>query len=199
VGLVYDIPMKLGAVLLLSTLCRAQTHDLLIRGGCVVDGTGNPSLFADVAVKDGKIAAMGRLAGAAATKTIDAAGLTVTPGFIDIVSLSNPHYKQFEGKRMNEVIRALNKPPIDALFVVAGEQQWLGANCMFPSFRGRHALRHATAVGFHRLRRNRGYRDRAAGRAGNPHPLYCGTFPRVLGRYARDEKVGCCGRDWSPT
>jgi len=38
-----------------------------------------------------------------------------------LVSLSNSQYKRFEGKRMNEVIRALNKPPIDALFELLEE------------------------------------------------------------------------------
>ena len=57
-------------------------YDLLIQNGVVIDGTGSPGYHADVAVKDGKIAKIGRgLKGAA--KTIDASGLVVTPGFID--------------------------------------------------------------------------------------------------------------------
>ncbi|MDX2029245.1 MAG: D-aminoacylase [Blastocatellia bacterium] len=58
--------------------------DLLIRDGRIVDGTGNPSFLGDVGVRDGRIAAMGRLAGRTATRTIDAKGLVVAPGFIDI-------------------------------------------------------------------------------------------------------------------
>jgi N-acyl-D-amino-acid deacylase len=57
-------------------------YDLLIRGGLVVDGSGLPPYLADVGVCDGKIAAIGTLRGSAA-RTIDAAGLAVTPGFID--------------------------------------------------------------------------------------------------------------------
>ena len=57
--------------------------DLLITGGSVVDGTGAGARTADVAIADGTIAAIGRV-DASATKTIDADGLLVTPGFIDI-------------------------------------------------------------------------------------------------------------------
>jgi N-acyl-D-aspartate/D-glutamate deacylase len=57
--------------------------DLLVRGATVVDGTGGPGFTADVAVCDGRVAAVGRLVGGA-TRVIDAHGLTVTPGFIDI-------------------------------------------------------------------------------------------------------------------
>jgi N-acyl-D-aspartate/D-glutamate deacylase len=59
-------------------------HDLVIRGGTVVDGTGEPSRTADVAVDDGIITAVGDLKGAAAARTIDADGLLVTPGVVDV-------------------------------------------------------------------------------------------------------------------
>jgi len=63
-----------------------QNYDLLITGGRVLDGTGNPWFPADVAVKDGKIAAIGKLTGAGARRVIDARGCYVAPGFIDIHS-----------------------------------------------------------------------------------------------------------------
>src|ERR1700688_2941315 len=59
-----------------------MAYDLLIKNGRVVDGSGAPSYRADVAVKDGKIVEIGKLSGPA-TRTIDAAGLVVAPGFID--------------------------------------------------------------------------------------------------------------------
>jgi N-acyl-D-amino-acid deacylase len=62
-------------------------YDLLIRGGTVVDGTGAPGILADVAVRDGLIAAVGELPDAAAATTIEAAGRVVAPGFID----AHPH------------------------------------------------------------------------------------------------------------
>jgi N-acyl-D-amino-acid deacylase len=59
-------------------------HDLIIRGGTVVDGTGGPSRTADVAVDDGIITAVGELEGTSARRTIDADGLLVTPGVVDV-------------------------------------------------------------------------------------------------------------------
>jgi N-acyl-D-aspartate/D-glutamate deacylase len=60
-----------------------KAYDLVIRGGSVIDGSGRPAFEADVAVKDGVIAAVGRVAGSGAEE-IDARGLMVTPGFVDI-------------------------------------------------------------------------------------------------------------------
>lgn len=69
---------------------RAESapFDLLITGGRVVDGTGAPWFSADVGVRDGKIAAIGRLAGAKAKRTVDATGHVVAPGFIDLLGQS---------------------------------------------------------------------------------------------------------------
>ncbi|HEX2540263.1 MAG TPA: D-aminoacylase [Caldimonas sp.] len=64
----------------MSTTAR---YDLLIRRGTVVDGTKAPRFDADVGVRGSRIAAVGDLAGASATRTLDAAGLIVAPGFID--------------------------------------------------------------------------------------------------------------------
>jgi N-acyl-D-aspartate/D-glutamate deacylase len=58
-------------------------HDLVIRGGTVVDGTGAPARTADIAIDNGVITEVGAVAGTA-TRTIDAEGLLVTPGFVDI-------------------------------------------------------------------------------------------------------------------
>src|SRR6266571_6687896 len=58
-------------------------HDLIVRGGTVVDGTGEPAVAADVAVDGGRITQVGRVEGDAA-EVIDATGLLVTPGFVDV-------------------------------------------------------------------------------------------------------------------
>src|SRR5260221_1033331 len=61
----------------------AATFDLVLRNGRVVDGTGNPSYFTDIALKDGRIAAIGKVIGEA-KQEIDVRGLIVAPGFIDV-------------------------------------------------------------------------------------------------------------------
>ena len=66
-----------------------MTGDILIRGGLVIDGSGRPGEIGDVAVRDGRIAALGRSLPAGAAKVIDAAGLAVAPGFIDIKTHSD--------------------------------------------------------------------------------------------------------------
>src|ERR1700688_264288 len=65
-------------------------HDILIRGGTLFDGAGNPGVTGqDVAITDGRIAAIGKNLTGAARKTIDATGLAVAPGFIDIKTHSD--------------------------------------------------------------------------------------------------------------
>lgn len=64
----------------------ARPYDLVIVGGRVIDGTGNPWFYADVAVRDGRIAALGDLSEARAARSVDATGRLVVPGFIDIHS-----------------------------------------------------------------------------------------------------------------
>jgi dihydroorotase/N-acyl-D-amino-acid deacylase len=73
---------------LASLVQAAPAYDVLIRNGHVMDGTGSPWYAADIAISDGKIAAIGRLSDAQAKQTIDAKGQLVTPGFIDMLGQS---------------------------------------------------------------------------------------------------------------
>ncbi|GLC98639.1 hypothetical protein Mkiyose1088_05060 [Mycobacterium kiyosense] len=61
-----------------------MTYDLLLRNGTIVDGSGGEPFVGDVAVRDGVIAAVGPPEGATAARVIDATGLLVTPGFVDL-------------------------------------------------------------------------------------------------------------------
>ena len=76
----------LGAVCaslaLISAQPAARPFDLLITNARIIDGTGGPAVAGSVAVRDGRIAGVGRVTGAAA-RTIDAHGLVLAPGFID--------------------------------------------------------------------------------------------------------------------
>jgi N-acyl-D-amino-acid deacylase len=67
----------------------AMMCDILIRGGTLIDGSGRPGEIGDLAVRDGRIAALGRSPREGAAKVIDAEGLAVTPGFIDIKTHSD--------------------------------------------------------------------------------------------------------------
>ncbi len=62
----------------------AADFDLIISRGRIVDGTGNPWFEADIAIKDGRVAEIGRLDQSRAAKTLGAQGLIVAPGFIDV-------------------------------------------------------------------------------------------------------------------
>ena len=59
------------------------THDLVIRGGTIVDGTGRERFTGDVAIDDGVVSAVGRVPGRG-LEELDASGQLVTPGFVDM-------------------------------------------------------------------------------------------------------------------
>ncbi|MEK6304461.1 MAG: D-aminoacylase [Acidobacteriota bacterium] len=67
---------------------REQSFDVIIRGGSVYDGTGRPPVRADVGIKGDRIAAIGNLKSAKAASIVDATGLAVAPGFINMLSWS---------------------------------------------------------------------------------------------------------------
>src|ERR1035438_2433152 len=83
--------------LLFFAAAATTPYDLVIRNGRIVDGTGSPWYAGDIAIRAGKIAAIGHLADAPARRTIDARGMVVAPGFIDMLGqleltiLVNPH------------------------------------------------------------------------------------------------------------
>ncbi|MBC7401016.1 MAG: D-aminoacylase, partial [Mucilaginibacter sp.] len=73
------------AICFFPTLLFAQQHfDIILKNGKIIDGTGNPWFYGDVGVVKNKIVKVGDLSRSKATKTIDASGLIVAPGFIDV-------------------------------------------------------------------------------------------------------------------
>jgi dihydroorotase/N-acyl-D-amino-acid deacylase len=100
--------LRLVLVLLLaltSLHAASAPYDLIIRNGHIIDGTGSPWYSGDIGIRDGRIAAIGFLGTATARRTIDAHGMVVAPGFIDMLGQSeitilvNPHLpsKIFQG------------------------------------------------------------------------------------------------------
>jgi len=82
---------------------QAPRYDLLIRNGRIVDGSGRAGYLADVAIKDDRIAAIGKLSEATATRVIDAQGLVVAPGFIDMLGQSET-YLLIDPRAMSKVM-----------------------------------------------------------------------------------------------
>lgn len=78
---------------------EAGPFDVLITGGRIIDGTGNPWFSADVGVRGGKIVAVGDLTGATAARTIDAEGKFVLPGFVDIHSHGSDGLESADARR----------------------------------------------------------------------------------------------------
>ena len=94
-----------SAIAIATAPLGAQTFDVIIANGHIVDGTGSPWYSGDVGIRAGRIAAIGHLTTATATRRIDAHGMVVAPGFIDMLGQSeltmlvNPHLpsKIFQG------------------------------------------------------------------------------------------------------
>ncbi len=73
------------AFCILLAACAPKEHfDLVIEHGSIIDGTGSPARTADVGIRDGRIIKVGDLSDAEATRRLDATGLTISPGFIDL-------------------------------------------------------------------------------------------------------------------
>jgi N-acyl-D-aspartate/D-glutamate deacylase len=107
-----------------STVQAAERYDLLLKNGRVVDGAGTPWFIADVAIRDGKIAAIGRLNAADAVKTIDATGLVVAPGFIDMMGQTGSPFLTDPAAGLNlltQGITTINAGEGDSAVPLSGE------------------------------------------------------------------------------
>jgi N-acyl-D-amino-acid deacylase len=103
----------LAAVAVAALGGQAPTYDLVIVNGTVVDGTGSPGRRANVAVKDGKIAAVGNVSAASGKESLDAKGLVVAPGFIDVHTHAD----------------SLDERPLATNFVRMGVTTIIAGNC----------------------------------------------------------------------
>ncbi len=99
---------------LLPAIAFSQQYDVLITNGKIIDGTGNNWYYGNIAVKNGKIVAIGRSITGSATKTIDASGLIVAPGFIDV-------HTHLEGDE--------DKDPYATSFILDGVTTCITGNC----------------------------------------------------------------------
>ena len=99
--------IRLTLVILLGLPALAQApYDTIVSGGRIVDGTGNAWFYGDLAVRNGRIARItpaGILRNAAARERIDATGLIVSPGFIDIQSQSRAAFLTQDGRVISKV------------------------------------------------------------------------------------------------
>ncbi len=66
--------------------CSSEHFDIVIKNGTVVDGSGDEGFISDIGIKDGKILVIDKTVSGKALSEIDASGLIVAPGFIDILS-----------------------------------------------------------------------------------------------------------------
>ena len=87
----------------LTNSTQAPQYDLLIKRGRIVEGSGRAGYVADLAVKDDRIAAIGNLSQATAARVIDAQGLVVAPGFIDMLGQSET-YLLIDPRAMSKVM-----------------------------------------------------------------------------------------------
>jgi N-acyl-D-amino-acid deacylase len=109
--------MKYRFVLFTILLCQnviAQNADYIIRNGKIIDGTGNHWQFKNIAIVNNKIAAIGNLTNWKATKEIDAKGLIIAPGFIDV-------HAHIEGSEV--------KNPLTTNFIYDGVTTVITGNC----------------------------------------------------------------------
>jgi N-acyl-D-amino-acid deacylase len=98
----------------LSVFAQQNVCDIFIRNGKILDGTGNSWYYGDVAIKNGKIVGIGRNLKFTASKTIDATGLIVAPGFIDV-------HTHIEGDEAKE--------PLATNFILDGVTTVVTGNC----------------------------------------------------------------------
>jgi len=107
-----------------SSLMAAERFDLILKNGKVIDGTGAPWFYADVGIRDGRIAAIGRLSSADSGKALDVNGLVIAPGFIDMMGQTGSPFLSDPATGMNllaQGITTINAGEGDSAAPLAGD------------------------------------------------------------------------------
>lgn len=92
--------------LILSSACSKPEHDVIIRGGTVYDGSGGPAMTADLAIDGDRIVMIGDLEGHKGRSEVDATGLAVAPGFINMLSWANESLIQ-DGRSLSDIYQGV--------------------------------------------------------------------------------------------
>ena len=183
------------------TPAAAQTpppYDIVIRGGQILDGSGKPRFAGDVAVKDGRIARIGDLGQVRATRVIDATGLIVSPGFIDmhthsdttILEDGNAESMVRQGVTVNVIGEGTSVAPRGGKVEADPSMPWTDFTGYFAELKRKGAaINMASFVASEQLRRAvMGYETRAA----TPEELE--AMKALMARSMREGAIGLVGR-----
>jgi N-acyl-D-amino-acid deacylase len=132
ISCVLGAAMVAAAVQLRAVQAGAQAYDLVLTGGRLVDGTGAPWAYADLAITGDRIAAIGQLRDAPAKARLDASGLVVAPGFIDMLGQSEFNVL-VDGRAASKIMMGVTTEitgegsaiaPVNERMVQAGRAPW---------------------------------------------------------------------------
>ncbi|MBU6290320.1 MAG: D-aminoacylase, partial [Chloroflexi bacterium] len=84
----------------------ATMHDLILRGGLVLDGSGDPGIEGDVAIDGDRIVAVGDLGGVRGREEVDVRGLVVAPGFINMLSWATESLLD-DGRSLSDLVQGV--------------------------------------------------------------------------------------------
>ena len=102
------------AGIFIGVVLQAPAYDVVIRGGRILDGSGNPHFYADVGIRGDRIVTVGDLSGAAARRTVDARGHYVVPGFFTLHEHIEPAILRGHGTLPNFTTQGFTTAVIDA-------------------------------------------------------------------------------------
>jgi N-acyl-D-amino-acid deacylase len=186
------VVLAIASTVVLRPHAQAPAFDLIIRNGHVVDGTGNPWFTGDVGIRADRIAAVGNLAAAKAGREIDAHGLVVAPGFIDMHTHSdltllddgNGESKVREGVTLDVIGESTSVAPRDGL--PAANNTWTDFTGYWSALKAKGiSMNVISEVSFQQIRLVvRGYR---------PGPATRDELERMQGLAARSMREGAWG------